>query len=77
MKYRGIVETPGSEGYFQTFDFEAISRAKAAEEMRKILRDFQEAGVTASLYEFHRADADFVMKWNIDSNLITCESFLV
>jgi hypothetical protein len=77
QKFRGIVETTGDKGFFQTFDLEEISRAKATGTMRTILRDFQEAGVTAELYEIHRADADLIVSWKIDSNLITCESFKI
>ena len=75
QKFKGIVKIPGSS--FKTFDIEAISRAKATGEMRTTLRDFQEAGVTASLYEIHRADTDLIVNWKIDDNLIISEKFIV
>lgn len=74
QKFRGIVETKED---FQTFDIEEISRAKATQKMRDILRDKTEAGVTAELYEIHRADADLIVSWKVDSNLIISESFKI
>ena len=45
--------------------------------MRDILRDKTEAGVTANLFEIHRADADLIVSWKVDSNLIISESFKI
>lgn len=75
MKYRGTLET--KDGNVEVFEFEEISRAKATQKMRDILRENTSAGVVARLFELHRSDADFICKWTIDSNLIICESFLV
>ena len=82
MKYRGTLERKNFDNPFETqkvevFEFEEISREKAQGKMRTILRDYQEAGVIARLFEIHRADADFIVRWDIDSNLITRESFKV
>mgnify|MGYP003148378796 CR=1 FL=1 len=74
MKFRGIVETKED---FQTFDFEGITRDQAKSEMRRELQRKPEAGVTAELYEIHRADADLICKWKVDSNLIISESFMI
>ena len=77
MKFRGIIETEGSEGYFQTFDFEGITRDQAKSEMRRELQRNLQTGTTASLYEIHRADAETVCSWKVDNNLVIVETFLV
>ena len=77
MKFRGIIETEGSEGYFQTFDFEGITRDQAKSEMRRELQRNLQTGTTASLYEIHRADAETVCSWKVDKNLVIVETFLV
>ena len=77
MKFRGIVETNGENGYFQTFDFEGITRDQAKSKIRKELQKNLEAGVSASLYEIHRADAETVCNWKVDDNLVIVETFLV
>ena len=77
MKFRGIVETNGDNGYLQTFDFEGITRDQAKSEMRRELQRNPEAGTTASLYEIHRADAETVCNWKVDNNLVIVETFLV
>ena len=75
MKFKGTLERKNKD--VEVFEFEEISRAKATGKMRTILRDNQEAGVVARLFEIHREDADFIVRWDIDSNLITCESFKI
>lgn len=75
MKYTGtfnkdLVRT-------EVIEFEEISRAKAIQKMRNMLKDRTEEGVVANLFEIHRADADLIVNWKIDSNLIICESFKV
>jgi len=45
--------------------------------MRLLIRDNQEVGVVARLFEIHRSDADFIARWDIDSNQIVCESFKI
>ena len=82
MKFKGTLEKKNFDKPFETqkvnvFEFEEISREKAQAKMRTILRDNQEVGVIARLFEIHREDADFIVRWDIDSNLIICESFKV
>ncbi len=75
MKFKGTLKKKNKEA--EVFEFEEISRQKAQEKMRAIIRDNQEAGVVGRLFEIHRADSDFIVRWDINSNLIICESFKI
>lgn len=75
MKYTGTFNKDHVRT--EVIEFEEISRAKATQKMRDILRDKTEAGVTANLFEIHRADADLIVSWKVDSNLIISESFKI
>jgi hypothetical protein len=82
MKFKGTLEKKNFDDPFDTqnvnvFEFEEISREKAQAKMRSIIRDNQEVGVVCRLFEIHRSDADFIARWDIDSNLIICESFKI
>jgi hypothetical protein len=61
----------------EVIEFEEISKAKAIQKMRDMLKDRTEEGVVANLFEIHRADADLIVKWKVDSNLIISESFKI
>tara|TARA_R100001082_G_C4362932_1_gene160294 strand:- start:1840 stop:2067 length:228 start_codon:yes stop_codon:yes gene_type:complete len=75
MKFKGTLERKNKD--VEVFEFEEISRAKATGKMRLLIRDNQEVGVVARLFEIHRSDADFIARWDIDSNQIVCESFKI
>lgn len=77
MKYTGIIKGPDASFAVETFDFEAISRNKAMDRVRRELHERSVPGASAELYQIIRdTDSDLVCKWNVDDIFVIKEQII-
>jgi hypothetical protein len=75
MKYKGTIKT--HNGNVEEFELEGITKDQAKAEMRENIQGKLVDVAMGFLFEIHRADADLVCEWFVDSNLVISERFMI